>query len=1163
VGSVCFGRIAGRRGSVLALALVVAGLVGAADKAEAITAYALTATNQLVRFDTEAPDNVDPAIAITGLQPGESIVAIHFDDRSSLIYGIGSTGRLYVLNGVTGRARQVGAGTFAVPLTGTAFGFTGTTVPNRARIVSNSGLHLLIDLTTAAVLAEPALPFAPNGIAGAASVEGDILLVPDTVNDVMEAVDTSDNSTLGSMPFGQDLSSPLGWDMDTDTIIGVMVYRDGGVTTLALYDPNGGTLVDPEPLGDGSLSILGLTLIDTTETVWMLSDNIGSTSTLIRINSRDVALGGPQHIYPVMGSLCGCSEWLVGIAVRPATGVLYGLSSESLLYRIDPDGTPTLVSATPFGPQLLADGYGLAFDPVRDQIRVIEPSGLNYRLNPDTGQIIDSDPITPGVQLDGDLSGPFVKEIAYSNAVPGAASTTLFGLTLEDGEDPDLVLIGGPGGTPSPDTGGIVGDLDLFIPASTSSPAVGGFDISPFSGRKFITFTDVFGSGLWAVDAKAAFAVPLGDVTDSTFVRGLAIASRGRAQFSAATIAGPETDSLSIAVLRTADTAGVLSVDYEITGGTATSGADYTPIAGTLTFQPGESQLVLQLPLVDDGEIEGDETVTIALSPTLVGVPLGAIATITATIQDDDHQAPTISITAPTTLPTFGIVAETVALSGTAADDQGIASVTWSNHRGGSGAATGTTSWSIPSVALELGANAITVTATDTRGKSRSATLVVTRTQQDGTQPLYYYLAEGATGPFFSTEILLANPNAQPAEVAIEFLTETGDSVTLTRTLPPESRTTIPVGAIPGLESAEMSTVVRSLDNLPLVVERTMTWDRTGYGSHTEKAVEAPAATWYFAEGSLGFFQTYLLLANPNPVENEVTVQFLLENGPPVTQTFTVARSARRTIDLSTIEALRNQSFGTTVTFTHPGIAERAMYFGTPLFNGGHESVGVTAPAASWFLAEGATGDFFDTFLLVANPNGSEAHVTLTYLPSTGVPIARERTIAPFGRLTVNLEIEDAALANAAVATTVESDVPVVAERAMYWPGGAAQWIEAHGSFGVTATGTRWGLAEGRVGGANAAQTYILLANSGSEAANVTITYLRSGGAAPVVKTYTVQPTSRYTVYVNRDVPELIDESFGARIESSEPIAVERALYSNAGGVLWAAGTNATATRLP
>jgi hypothetical protein len=34
-------------------------------------------------------------------------------------------------------------------------------------------------------------------------------------------------------------------------------------------------------------------------------------------------------------------------------------------------------------------------------------------------------------------------------------------------------------------------------------------------------------------------------------------------------------------------------------------------------------------------------------------------------------------------------------------------------------------------------------------------------------------------------------------------------------------------------------------------------------------------------------------------------------------------------------------------------------------------------------------------------------------------------------------------------------------------------------------------------------------------------------------------------------------------IESTEPIAVERAMYLDVAGVTWAAGTNATATRLP
>ena len=81
----------------------------------------------------------------------------------------------------------------------------------------------------------------------------------------------------------------------------------------------------------------------------------------------------------------------------------------------------------------------------------------------------------------------------------------------------------------------------------------------------------------------------------------------------------------------------------------------------------------------------------------------------------------------------------------------------------------------------------------------------------------------------------------------------------------------------------------------------------------------------------------------------------------------------------------------------------------------------------------------------------------------------------------------------------------------------------------------------------------------------MTITFLRANGA-PLVKRFTVQPTSRLNVAVTGpggDVPEIADEDFGADIVSTQPIVVERALYSDSNGVTWAAGTNATATRLP
>ena len=84
------------------------------------------------------------------------------------------------------------------------------------------------------------------------------------------------------------------------------------------------------------------------------------------------------------------------------------------------------------------------------------------------------------------------------------------------------------------------------------------------------------------------------------------------------------------------------------------------------------------------------------------------------------------------------------------------------------------------------------------------------------------------------------------------------------------------------------------------------------------------------------------------------------------------------------------------------------------------------------------------------------------------------------------------------------------------------------------------------MGGEGGYETYILLANPGTTPAMVTVNYLREGGLLPIVQTYTVPAASRFNVHANL-VPGLFDgERFGAFIESTMPIAVERAMYSDA-----------------
>ncbi|MEP7336415.1 MAG: hypothetical protein ABI977_01505, partial [Acidobacteriota bacterium] len=90
-----------------------------------------------------------------------------------------------------------------------------------------------------------------------------------------------------------------------------------------------------------------------------------------------------------------------------------------------------------------------------------------------------------------------------------------------------------------------------------------------------------------------------------------------------------------------------------------------------------------------------------------------------------DAVAPTVAITAPTSNPTFTTSDGLLNLSGTAADNIGVLLVRWSNDRGGSGVASGSTAWSVPGISLQAGPNNLTVTAFDANGNAASAKLLV------------------------------------------------------------------------------------------------------------------------------------------------------------------------------------------------------------------------------------------------------------------------------------------------------------------------------------------------------------------------------------------------------------------------------------------------------
>lgn len=114
-------------------------------------------------------------------------------------------------------------------------------------------------------------------------------------------------------------------------------------------------------------------------------------------------------------------------------------------------------------------------------------------------------------------------------------------------------------------------------------------------------------------------------------------ATAAAVQFSSATYSASETGgSVVLLVERVGGSAGAVTVNYSSTSGTATSGADFTPTSGSLSWESGEAGTkVVVVPILDDASAEGNETFTLSLNSS-VGIALGSPVSATVTILDNE-----------------------------------------------------------------------------------------------------------------------------------------------------------------------------------------------------------------------------------------------------------------------------------------------------------------------------------------------------------------------------------------------------------------------------------------------------------------------------------------------------------------------------------------------
>ena len=100
----------------------------------------------------------------------------------------------------------------------------------------------------------------------------------------------------------------------------------------------------------------------------------------------------------------------------------------------------------------------------------------------------------------------------------------------------------------------------------------------------------------------------------------------------------------TISVVRTGAEAGAVSVQYETSGGSATPGADFTNVSGSLQWADGELGIrSFTVPILNNNLPEGDETANLVLSGVTGGAFLGNPSNAVLTIYDNDSVPPVIS----------------------------------------------------------------------------------------------------------------------------------------------------------------------------------------------------------------------------------------------------------------------------------------------------------------------------------------------------------------------------------------------------------------------------------------------------------------------------------------------------------------------------------------
>jgi len=214
------------------------------------TIYALGA-NAITTFDSASPGTITTPVGISGLNMGESVVAIDFRPATGGLYGLGvaaTTARLLLINTSTSAATQIGS---PFTVAGTAFGFDFNPTNDRLRITSDADQNLLVNPNDGVVTIQGNLnPGNPtivgsaysNNFAGASST-------------TLYAIDSGTDQLATQVPTTGTLTNVGALGVDTSVAVGFDISACG--TAYAALNPGGATGFYTINLTTGAATLVG------------------------------------------------------------------------------------------------------------------------------------------------------------------------------------------------------------------------------------------------------------------------------------------------------------------------------------------------------------------------------------------------------------------------------------------------------------------------------------------------------------------------------------------------------------------------------------------------------------------------------------------------------------------------------------------------------------------------------------------------------------------------------------------------------------------------------------------------------------------------------------------------------------------------------------------